>query len=454
MSNRNPITVVYLISRTRGRSALALLALLLASNAATAQSTMPSCAGKNTSGWSACVGTLTSGKTILYTGEFVNGKKQGYGEETIPQTNGNDRYVGQFHEGRRHGKGVYYFSNGGKYEGELVRDQFNGDGSFESPYGDRYVGQFRNGQFGGEGVYTFANGNVVQEGVFENGVFVRAAKIQQRSTLPETTTSPFNEASRLNPGALKALPGRDAVAIIIGIQSYKYLPPARFANADARLFSEYAQRVLGVTPDKMRLLTDGDAGEIDIARAFRSWLMRNVNKGKTDVYIFYSGHGLPSDDGKSLYLLPYNADRDFIDKTAINQAELISLTEATGAKTVTMFIDSCYSGQTRHGDALLANARPVALKSKNTGYPATFTVLTASAPDQISWSSDELRHGIFSYYLMKGMEGDADGNQDGKLTTGELHAYLLDKVNRQAAIQNRKQQPQLVGDPDQILISR
>jgi hypothetical protein len=442
---------MYRFSQMPGMPAMVLLALVQISVSAIAQSTLPACTGKNSSSWSGCTGTLSSGNTILYSGEFLNGKKHGYGEEIIPESKGSDRYVGQFREGRRQGRGVYYFANGGKYEGELVRDQFTGDGSFESPNGDRYVGQFRNGQFAGEGIYTFANGNVVQEGVFENGKFVRAAKIQQRNITPDTT-SQFNEASRLNPGALKALPGRDAVAIIIGIQAYKNLPPARFANSDARLFSEYAQRLLGVRPDKIRLLIDGDAGEIDIARAFRSWLMRNVNKGKTDVYIFYSGHGLPSDDGKSLYLLPHNADRDFVDKTSINQAELISLTEATGAKSVTMFIDSCYSGQTRNGDALLANARPVSLKSKSSGYPSTFTVLTASAPDQISWSSDELGHGIFSYYLMKGMEGDADGNQDGKLTSGELHAYLLDKVNRQAAILNRKQQPQLVGDPDRILI--
>lgn len=446
-------TRMYRFSQVPVLARMILLALALTSVSAIAQSTLPACTGKNSSSWSGCTGTLASGSTILYSGEFLNGKKHGYGEEIIPEANGSDRYVGQFREGRRHGRGIYYFANGGKYEGELVRDQFTGDGSFESPNGDRYVGQFRNGQFAGEGIFTFANGNVVQEGVFENGKFVRAAKIQQRSITPDTT-SQFNEASRLNPSALKALPERDAVAIIIGIQSYKHLPPARFANSDARLFSEYAQRLLGVRPDKIRLLTDGDAGEIDIARAFRSWLMRNVNKGKTDVYIFYSGHGLPSEDGKSLYLLPHNADRDFIDKTAINQAELISLTEATGAKTVTMFIDSCYSGQTRNGDALLANARPVSLKSKSSDYPATFTVLTASAPDQISWSSDELGHGIFSYYLMKGMEGEADGNQDGRLTSGELHAYLLDKVNRQAAILNRKQQPQLVGDPDQILISK
>ena len=436
-----------------GGSGLLLLALLLAFGSAIAQSTMPPCVGKNTSSWDVCVGTLRSDGTILYDGEFVKGKKQGYGEENIPQTNGNDRYVGQFHEGRRHGKGIYYFLNGGKYEGELARDQFNGYGSFESPYGDRYVGQFRNGQFGGEGVYTFANGNVVQEGIFENGLFVRATKIQHRTAMPETL-SKVNEASRLNPASLKAVSVRDAVAIIIGIQSYKHLPPARFANADARLFSEYAQRLLGVKPDKIRLLTDGDAGEIEIARAFSSWLMRNVNKGKTDVYIFFSGHGLPSDDGKSLYLLPNNADRDFIDKTAINQAELISLTEATGARTVTMFIDSCYSGQTRNGDALLANARPVALKSKSVGYPATFTVLTASAPDGISWSSDELGHGIFSYYLMKGMEGDADANKDGKINLGEMQGYLAENVGRQAGMMNRKQEPQLIGDLSRVLVDR
>ena len=163
---------------------------------------------------------------------------------------------------------------------------------------------------------------------------------------------------------------------------------------------------------------------------------------------------MPSEDGKSLYLLPHNTDRDFIDKTAINQQELIRMTEATGAKAVTMFIDSCYSGQSRSGDALMANARPLSMKSGRSPYPSTFTVLTASSPDQISWSSDELGHGIFSYYLMKGMEGDADDNKDGKITSGEMHTYLLENVTRQAAIMNKKQEPQLTGDHDQALIIR
>ena len=87
-------------------------------------------------------------------------------------------------------------------------------------------------------------------------------------------------------------------------------------------------------------------------------------------------------------------------------------------------------------------------------YPSDFTVITASNMDQISWSSNDLKHGIFSYYLMKGMEGDADANKDGKITASEMHEYLSDRVSRQAMGMNRKQQPQLFGDADKVLVGK
>ena len=179
-----------------------------------------------------------------------------------------------------------------------------------------------------------------------------------------------------------------------------------------------------------------------------------VKKNKTDIYVFYSGHGLPSDDGNSLFFLPHGADRDFISKTAINQSEIIAALQATQPNSVTMFIDSCYSGLTRTGDALFASARPVVIKSKNVEYPTNFTVISASSPEQISWSSAELKHGIFSYYLMKGMEGDADENTDGKITVGEMQSYLADMVAKQAMTMNRKQVPQLTGDANRVLVGR
>ncbi len=258
----------------------------------------------------------------------------------------------------------------------------------------------------------------------------------------------------LKPEVIKKAPARDAVAIIIGIQNYKRVPNAEFANNDAREFSEYAIRALGIKPEKIKLLLDDEADEVNIVKAFENWLPIQVNKDKTDVYVFYSGHGLPSSDGKSLYFLPHGVDKELLSRTAVSQNEIVAALAAAKPKSVTMFIDACYSGQTRGGDVLLASAKPVALKSEANAFPANFTVITASANDQISSSSPELKHGIFSFYLMKGMEGEADANQDGKITVGEMQDYLSDKVSRQAMTLNRKQNTQFVGDSSRVLVIR
>jgi len=199
---------------------------------------------------------------------------------------------------------------------------------------------------------------------------------------------------------------------------------------------------------------DEDADEVNIVKAFRNWLPLQVTKNKTDVYVFYSGHGLPAPDGKSLYFLPHGVDEELLDRTAIAQKEIITLLTAATPKSVTMFIDACYSGKARGGETLLASAKPIALKADTNVFPSNFTVISASANDQISSSSPELKHGIFSFYLMKGMEGDADGNRDGKITAGEMQEYLSDKVSRQAMSMSRKQDTQLVGVANRVLMGR
>jgi hypothetical protein len=258
----------------------------------------------------------------------------------------------------------------------------------------------------------------------------------------------------LKPENIRRATARDAVAIIIGIQDYKRVPRADYANNDAKEFYEYAVRALGVKPEKIKMLVDDEADEVNVVKAFENWLPIQVNRDKTDVYVFFSGHGLPAPDGKSLYFLPHGVDKDLLSRTAVAQNEVVAALSAAKPRSVTMFIDACYSGQTRAGDVLMANAKPVTLKSDANIYPPNFTVITASANDQISSSSPELKHGIFSFYLMKGMEGEADANQDGKITVGEMQDYLSDKVSRQAMTLNRKQSPQLVGDTTRVLVAR
>ncbi len=71
----------------------------------------------------------------------------------------------------------------------------------------------------------------------------------------------------------------------------------------------------------------------------------------------------------------------------------------------------------------------------------------------IHWDKN-LNDSIFSYYLMRGMEGDADVNKDGRITAGEMQAYLAETVSRQAGMQNRIQQSQLIGDANRVLVGR
>jgi hypothetical protein len=260
--------------------------------------------------------------------------------------------------------------------------------------------------------------------------------------------------ARLNPANINPQPARDAVAIIIGIQNYKLIPKAEYASQDAQVFFDYASRALGIKQENIKLLLDDEADVSGIFKAFQNWLPLKVKKGKTDVYVFYSGHGLPSADGKSLYFLPVGADRDLIAKTAISQKEIVDALKAAQPKSVTMFIDSCYSGQIRTGETLLASARPVVLSVQETAYPPEFTVITASASDQIASSSPDLKHGIFSYYLMKGLEGEADENKDGTITIGKLQSYLAERVPRFAMTMSRKQEPQLTGDANRVLVAR
>ena len=258
----------------------------------------------------------------------------------------------------------------------------------------------------------------------------------------------------LNPANIKRQPVRDAVAIIVGVQNYKLIPKAEYASQDAQVFYDYASRALGIKQENIKLLLDDEADVSGILTAFQEWLPLKVRKGKTDVYFFYSGHGLPSADGKSLYFLPVGTNKNLVAKTAISQREIVDALRAAQPKSVTMFIDSCYSGQIRTGETLLASARPLSLTVKETAYPPEFTVITASASDQIASSSPDLKHGIFSYYLMKGLEGDADEDKDGTITIGELQNFLAEGVPRVAMTMSRKQEPQLTGDANRILVAR
>ena len=258
----------------------------------------------------------------------------------------------------------------------------------------------------------------------------------------------------LNPSNIRTKSSNEKIAIIIGIENYSEAPKANYANLDAQYFFDYARKAFGVKKQNINLLINENATVVKTDKALSLWLKSKVKKNRSDLIIFFAGHGLASTDGKELYLLPQDGNPDRLERTALSRTDLFREIIELNPRNVTMFLDTCYSGVSRDEQMLLASARPIRIVAdEQDGIPDNFTIFSASKLDQISSGLKEAKHGIFSYYLMKGLEGYADFNEDKKITNGELLAYMDENVSQKAAEQGREQNPSLAGDPDKVLIS-
>ncbi len=258
----------------------------------------------------------------------------------------------------------------------------------------------------------------------------------------------------LNPSLIKSKINENKLALIIGIENYSDIVKASYANNDARYFKEYATNVLGIKNNNIKLLVDQEATYIEINKVLKKWLKSKIISGKTELIIYYAGHGLASKDGKELFLLPHDGDADLLSISSISRSKLFKEISDLNPKTVTVFLDACYSGSSRDNEILLASARPVKIVAEEQdGIPKNFTIFGASKLNQISSGLKNQDHGIFSYFLMKGLEGKADANKDKKITNSELLAYMDKNVSQKAAEWGREQNPSLAGDPDKVLMS-
>lgn len=255
--------------------------------------------------------------------------------------------------------------------------------------------------------------------------------------------------ARLQPMQVRAQQSkRPRAALVIGIEDYKRLPNARHARNDAKTFATYANRALGVSREDMVEVYDGDADNFGIQDAIRR--TGSYVTPETELYVYFSGHGFSSGEGVP-YLIPQDGDARFLDRIA-SREELFASLDELGAHSVTVFLDTCYSGRSRGGGALHEGMRPLVLVSEDGELPKGFAVISAAGATEFSGDLAGADHGLFSYYVMRGLQGEADANADQILTLDELHAYVQEQVVRQAARVGREQKPELAGEGEAVLV--
>ena len=269
------------------------------------------------------------------------------------------------------------------------------------------------------------------------------------SPLPTLSQSPFPAPA---PDSIHGRPAQDSIAMIIGIDGYEMAPRATFAERDASAFKAFAVTSMGIAEENIKISLGHDARRLDIERVLTSWLPAHIKTGRTNVIVYFAGHGLTSDDGTVLYLLPYDGDRDLLSESALRRDKLIDRIKTLGAKHITLFLDTCYSGLSRDGDSLLPTARPIVITAKKAPSTEDVTIFSAAQGNQVSLALKDAGHGLYSYMLMKGMEGAADANGDHRITAAEIHTYAQGRVTQESTRLGHKQIPAFDGDGEEILV--
>ncbi len=215
-------------------------------------------------------------------------------------------------------------------------------------------------------------------------------------------------------------------AVIVGISHYKNLPEnlqLNYAERDAQSIYTILISPEGgnFKAENVHILDGQKATLASLRKEVDEWLP-SVARPEDRVLIYFAGHGFMY-QGKG-YLAPYDFDLNKVSSTGYPMDELGSVIGGRiKAKSKILLTDACHSGAISPEDTANLN-RTLGDLQKN------LFSLTASRASERSFESPDLKggHGVFTYYVVSGMEGAADTDGDGVVTADELAEYVHTQV--------------------------
>jgi carboxyl-terminal processing protease len=286
----------------------------------------------------------------------------------------------------------------------------------------------------------------VKEGTGYSPAEIKAFKVAMKPAHLKESVEIISEINVDDiPPRVKGYERKDDFALVIGISDYreKVIPAVKYAKRDAEIMAGYLQNVGGIPKTNIKVLTNEGATKSDLEAHIEDWLQRRVSERST-IFIYYAGHGAPETQGREAYIVPYEGHPDFPSKLYPLRKMYESLNKIP-AKNVVVMLDSCFSGGGGRSVAK-TGARPLVISVEDPILASgKIMVLSAATGTQISSDYDKAQHGLFTYYLLKGMGGEADSDINGTIEIGEMYDYVRKTVSNTASIElNRDQTPVLL----------
>lgn len=352
------------------------------------------------------------------------------------------------------GKGKYLYSDQSIYEGSFSNKHANGFGICTYSNGNSYKGEWKNHTFNGKGILTLKDGTV-RAGIWEAGklkknmiasdiTFAVATRSIKSKTAPQRpkksldigqTNSRTSGAYNINKGTKVEENPTKIWAIIVGVATYNHMPSLNYTDDDAyKMYAFLRSPEGGGVPDEqMKVLVDEGATRKNI---MKNMTMLFEKADSNDVILFYfSGHGLKN------AFLPMDFDGHL---NKVKHSEVKEIFKNCKAKYKLCIADACHAGG-------LTGAKDIGMSSSTYYYEAfkeakggTAFMLSSKA-EEISIENAGLRQGIFTHFLIKGLKGNADQDDNQLITIKEVYDYV--NVNVKFYTSNY-QNPVLYGDYD------
>jgi len=277
-----------------------------------------------------------------------------------------------------------------------------------------------------------------------NYVKIEAIDVNGNVATREITIVRTADAPEIGSGSSETAILGQRYAVIIGIGAYQdeRLNLSYTVNDAQGLYDVLTDPKYGAIPrENVQLLLSENATTVNIKKSIGTWLRRAAKEEDT-VIIYYSGHGAP--EGDETYWVTYDADIDDLYSTALSNRAISDMLGRISAKRLITFLDSCYSAATVNRSNQSRNIPTEIPWEKFTGEGRI--VISASNGKELSLELDEYKHGIFTYYLLEGLKGQADRNEDAVIEVEEIWDFVRKQVRDKARSEGNNQTPVFQGN--------
>ena len=242
-----------------------------------------------------------------------------------------------------------------------------------------------------------------------------------------------------------SIKNNDTYVVIIANENYdeSNISKVQFAKNDGKSFHDYCTNTLGIPLKNIKYIEDATFNQIRYSINWISNIVK-VQEKQPNIIFYYSGHGVPDETSRNAFLLP--SDGLANDSQSGYSLDLLykQLGELHTNKTI-VFLDACFSGTTREGKMISMDSKGVAIKSRPVQPKGNMVVLSAAQGDETAYPYKKMKHGMFTYFLLKKLQ-----ETKGDASLGDLESYINKQVRQNSVVENGKIQTPTVSVSDKM----